>query len=219
MQRIQELQGKIVELQLTINKLDFQASATDGVQELLTVERELSANNAVLTRLQELLREAEKAQEAQEAAEQAKTHKKALDELRAEYDSLAELLLTEAKGLHAEFYRVARKQTEIAPRMQGLRYEYQQVSGDYKNCPLVFSYPSDSKFTDLVNLSLTANESTIGLIWAALRAPQATFEERLNAEKRAYSFKPSPVSTAPVDTHESLFSRAKRGVYRSDESS
>lgn len=206
--RIQELTEKITELSLTVKKLEAEQS-TDAVQKLLAVERELSANRAVLTRLQTSLRNAQEAQEKIDAEEREKIAVKRLEELRAEYEQHSEQLRQAVKKLHAEFYRVARIQTEIAPKMQGLRYEFQRVSGDYKQCPLVFGYPSDSSYTALVNLALSASDKQIGLIMATLNAPQANFDDLFDAEKRAYTQPPKPVA---VMTHDNLFSRSRRGT-------
>jgi hypothetical protein len=146
--------------------------------------------------------------EAFEAQEREKVAEKRLDELRGEYEQLSEQLRQEVQTLHSELYRTLRVQAEIAPKMQGLRYEFQRLSGDYKHSPLVFSYPSDSQRTALVNLALSANDQNIGMVWALLNQPQPDFDELLNAEKSSYTQKPRP---AVVTTHESRRSKMQRG--------
>jgi chromosome segregation ATPase len=185
MQRIQELQQKVTEVEQTIRELEAEQS-TDDVQKLLAVEQQLSVNRAVLARLQSTLRDAEMAQEAQDAAERKETAEKRMDEITGEYEQLSKQLRQEVQRLHSELYRTLRVQADIAPKLAGLRYEYQQVSGDYKNCPLVFSYPNDGKRAALVNLALSASDERLGLIWGVLSVPVRRHSDLVDSERRAY---------------------------------
>jgi hypothetical protein len=147
----------------------------------------------VLVRLQTSLRDAQEAQERLEATERENVRQEQKEARRAEHNAVAETLRREIEGLHAEFGRVQKLVNVAAPKLREFG----------------FTYPSNSRSTAILNMVLNSTDQQLSLLLATLGVPLRSYDDLVDAEKAAYSTKPKP---AAVITHDSLFSRSRRGA-------